>query len=99
MTLYHASTYKFNPSDLVDPAFSKKGVAYATTDPVFAVLAASKQYKLRKTLAEGQELAADEQIYLYEVVPLDWTEDLSDPTREHYAVSRKGFVVVRLLGQ
>lgn len=99
MALYHASTHEFKAGDLVDPAFSKKGVAYATTDPVFAVMAASRQYKLRKTLVDGQELAADEAIYLYEVVPLDWSEDLSDPKREHYAVSRKGFVIVRRLDQ
>jgi hypothetical protein len=100
MTLYHASNHLFKPSELVDPKFSKKGRAYATTDPVFAVFAASERYKYRKTLSDGIELAPDtEDIYLYEVVPVDWSEDIMSKKegREHVAVSEKGFVIIKRL--
>ena len=102
MKIYHASNHKFQPGEIVDPSFSKKGAAYASTDRDFALFAASERYKFRNrnTLSDGRVLAADEPqvpIYLYEVIQVDPTEDTrsTKPNREHVRVSTVGFVIIR----
>lgn len=99
--LYHASNFLFSPGDIVDPAFSKKGKVYATTDKEFALFAASERYKTRKMLSDGLELAPDPvPIYLFEVEPVDPEEDtFSLDDREHTHCSYIGFTVIREVPQ
>lgn len=102
MPMYHATDYPFQPGDIVDPAFSKKGKVYATSNINFAMTAAKERYKYRnrKLLSDGRELAATEvpTIHMFEVVPIDPTEPIHQKDdRPGVYASTVGFRVIRKL--
>lgn len=99
MPLYHATDYPFEVGDIVDPAFSKKGKVYATSNRKFALTAAIERYKFRnrKLLSDGRELAIDlPTFHMFEVVQLDPKEPThKKDNREGVYASTVGFKVIR----